>query len=327
MDLPRRLLVVDDDDVSIKAMRDMLLMYDFEVDDLSDSTKVIPHLHETNNYGLYIIDVNMPGKDGITLASQIRNTFRATTPILFVSGDISDETANRIRRLKLSGYVDFLKKGEFDSRKLFNHCMAMLKDHAAAKTMQELTGRLSHLQENFTEGMSKITEFISDFKHKPLVTEEHCDKKAESIAKALRKEIIGITMRETAKKVDQRFEDDVQPTVHKLALFHKDVDSIKTKVTGLENAPIPAPEPEAVAVAMEKSLAFRVLKWAIILIASGYGSWLGFTHLLATENKQGVTEIKIEHKHLYEAVRQQTTNIKEMRALLQSIPRTRHSTL
>lgn len=301
MDLPRRILVVDDDEDAVKLIRSQLLMYDFEVDDLSDPTKVIAHLHDTNDYGLFIIDVNMPGKDGITLATQIRSTFRSTVPILFVSGDISDETANRIRRLKLRGHVEFLKKGEFDSRTLFNECMAMLKEHHQAKTMQELKGRLGHLQENLGEGMSKITDFISDFKKTPLVTTSHCEEKVKALIQQVQSTAIGVAISKSKAKID----DELKP------------ESLALKIAAIPDETL-APKIES---ALPSEVAFKKVRSAtswkiaiyfILVIFGGLCIFWG-TMWNKAEHADGKTRLLEEkHKQVIQTMQAQTKQIQKL---------------
>lgn len=316
MKLPRRILVVDDDEVAIQVIRGHLMSYDFEVEDLRVPTKVMEHLHETNDYGLFIFDVHMPNKDGITLATQIRNTFKSTTPILFVSSEIDDQTSNRIRRLSLSGIVGFLKKGEFDSKQLFDTCQAMMKEHYQLRKTDELTGRLGHVQSALDDGMNQITNFIERFEKKQVVTVEHCDEKAQALVKAVRSDVIGIVLGKTKGHIDKVLEEDVNP-----------------KIEAVAKAASEPPSPDAVAGAVEKSLAFKVLKWALITIATLYGSWLGYTHFLAAETKDELGTLKGEvggiktgQGYMQQMMKQQSANLDKMQSLIRSMHGSRRRT-
>lgn len=290
-------------------------MYDFEVDDMSDPKKVIQHLHETNNYGLFIIDVNMPGKDGITLATQIRSTFRCTTPIIFVSGDISDETANRIRRLKLSGHVEFMKKGEFDSKELFNMCMAMLKEHHQAKTMQELKGRLGHLQENLGEGMSKITDFISEFKKKPLVTTESCDAKAEALIKAVRSEVIGISIGKAKGKIDEEFKpENFVPRV--AAALTPEVLQPKLGMALMPEHIEENLQPDMAFGKVRAASAWKIAVYFILVIFGGLVLFWGNMWNKAEHADAGVQELRIKHQQAIDTMQAQTAQMKQIQKLL-----------
>jgi CheY-like chemotaxis protein len=302
VNLPKRILVVDDDETAIQVIRGHLMHYDFEVDDLRSSTIVIDHLHHTNDYGLFIFDVNMPNKDGITLATQVRNTFDSTVPILFVSGDIDDKTSNRIRRLSLSGIVEFRKKGEFDSKSLFDVCKAMMNEHQQMKQADEFAGRLQGLQNGWSE-------FIDRFEKKQVVTQELCDAKAKAIVTAVRTEVIGIVMGKTKTHVAKVVTDDLTP-----------------KIEAAAKAAAEPPTPEAVSVAVEKSQAFRILKWAVGIIAALYGSWLAYTFFTATKAATGVELIKAGQSNLKSMMVQQNDNIKGMRRLMRSMHRSRRTT-
>lgn len=306
LDIPKRMLVVDDDPAAVKIIRSHLMMYDFEVEDIGDPTKVIDHLHETNDYGLYIIDVNMPGKDGITLATQIRKSFRSTTPILFVSGDINETTANRIRRLKTTGHVEFLRKGEFDSKELFNLCMGMLKDHANTMTMRELKGRLSHLQENFGEGMTKIASFMSDIQASSVVTQAACDKKAEAIMKAVRKEVIGITIAESKKKIDEELRSE--PLAIRIGGALK-TEHIEAKLT-----------PEVALKKVRAAATWKVTQYFLLIIFGGLSIFWATMWNKAEHADAGVQALNIKHKQTIDSVQAQTAEFRKIQRILSNPP-------
>jgi CheY-like chemotaxis protein len=259
----------------------------------------------------------MPGKDGITLASQIRSALKATTPILFVSGDISEQTANRIRRLKISGHVQFLKKGEYNSTDLFDVMMAMLKEYSASTTMQEMKGRLSHLQENFGEGMAKITSFMTEIQSEPRVTQALCDAKVESIMKTLRKESAGIAV----GKIKDAFKPEVfnkkVDAVVQVGLVSKIQDAITPEI--LEPKLEAALKPELALRKVRAAQAWKIAQYFLLVIFAGLCIFWGTMWNKAEHADAGVQALNIKHKQVIDTMQAQTKQIK----VLFSHPRTR----
>ncbi|MCB1169176.1 MAG: response regulator [Leptospiraceae bacterium] len=69
-------------------------------------------LNESSELALITLDVNMPGKDGLTLATEIRQRSE-TAPILMISANVQQAVQDRARELGLS----FLEK-PIDSERL-----------------------------------------------------------------------------------------------------------------------------------------------------------------------------------------------------------------
>ena len=75
------------------------------------------HLAVTNDYQAIVLDLNLPGMDGLTLCEKLRNDARKTTPVLMLTA--RDTLADKIVGLD-TGADDYLVKpfelGELDAR-------------------------------------------------------------------------------------------------------------------------------------------------------------------------------------------------------------------
>ena len=99
-----RILVVDDDPDIRKVLR-LLLSETYIVAEAPDGLAAVPYLKENPDTDLIVLDVMMPGMDGIETCAQIREF--STAPVLFL-------TAKSAERDRVSAYEsggdDFLSK-------------------------------------------------------------------------------------------------------------------------------------------------------------------------------------------------------------------------
>ncbi|MBV8261637.1 MAG: response regulator transcription factor [Paraburkholderia sp.] len=125
------ILIVDDD----PAIRDVTTEYlgqnDFRVSAAANGTEMALTLRD-GAVDLIILDLRMPGEDGMKIASRIRE--QSTLPILILSG--RQEEADRVMALEL-GADDYMTK-PFSCRELLARVRALLR---RSKTAQVATGR------------------------------------------------------------------------------------------------------------------------------------------------------------------------------------------
>nr|WP_194299821.1 ATP-binding protein [Acetobacter conturbans] len=96
---PRRLvLVVDDNAAHRRMMHEFLGSRGFEVRDASGGQECFSVL-ETCVPDLIILDLSMPGMDGRELALRLRETHIGHVPILFVTGNITEQASRRVPSL------------------------------------------------------------------------------------------------------------------------------------------------------------------------------------------------------------------------------------
>ena len=114
------LLIVDDDERIRGLLQKFLIRNGFLVSvarDAAQARKILAGLE----FDLIVLDVMMPGEDGVTLTRELRQ--RMTTPILLLTA--RGETANRIEGLE-AGADDYLVK-PFEMKELLLRINAILR--------------------------------------------------------------------------------------------------------------------------------------------------------------------------------------------------------
>jgi two-component system, OmpR family, response regulator len=128
---PPHILAVDDDPAMTALISEYLREHDMRVTVASSGKEMHAALRE-HAIDLIILDLRMPGEDGMQLARRVRD--QSALPIIIVSGRL--EEADRVMALEL-GADDYVTK-PFSSRELLARIRTVLRRTAAA---QVLTGR------------------------------------------------------------------------------------------------------------------------------------------------------------------------------------------
>ncbi len=116
----RRLLMIDDDEKLVGLMREYLETQGFEVAAVHDGTEGVAAALETRPE-LVILDLMLPGIDGLEVCRQIRRSSRVPILMLTAKGDETD----RIVGLEM-GADDYLPK-PFNARELLARIRAILR--------------------------------------------------------------------------------------------------------------------------------------------------------------------------------------------------------
>ena len=124
-DRPRKILVVDDD----SRLRDLLNRYlteqGFDVRTAGDASQ-LDKLRAREHFDLIVLDVMLPGEDGLTICRRLRGTGDQTAILMLTAkGDEID----RILGLEM-GADDYLPK-PFNPRELLARVHAILRRHQA----------------------------------------------------------------------------------------------------------------------------------------------------------------------------------------------------
>ena len=119
-----RVLVVDDDDVVRRLVRDGLEREGFEVHDVADGAAALAAL-EDPPASLVILDVNLPARGGFEVLSAIRANSRV--PVILLTGRVDE--IDRVLGLEL-GADDYVVK-PFSPRELAARVRAVLRRTAA----------------------------------------------------------------------------------------------------------------------------------------------------------------------------------------------------
>ncbi len=114
------ILVVDDDPTNTKLLKFLLSDEGYEVTTVHTPSDALTTL-DRNDYDLIILDVMMPGMDGVELCRHIRRS--STTPIIFLSA--RGEVTDKITGLRAGG-DDYISK-PFDPHEVLARTWAMLR--------------------------------------------------------------------------------------------------------------------------------------------------------------------------------------------------------
>lgn len=99
-----KVLVLEDNENLAEIISEMLSEYGYEVELFSDGNDVLENL--LNGYDCFILDINVPNIDGLSLLKQIRD-LSLNTPVIIISSHIE---LKNIKQAYLKGCNDFLKK-------------------------------------------------------------------------------------------------------------------------------------------------------------------------------------------------------------------------
>lgn len=135
-DNPPHILAVDDDPAITALIAEYLRDHDMRVTVVSSGKEMTAALRE-HAIDLIILDLRMPGEDGMQIARRVRD--QSSLPIIIVSGRLDE--ADRVMALEL-GADDYVTK-PFSSRELLARIRTVLRRAAAT---QILTGRQSDVR-------------------------------------------------------------------------------------------------------------------------------------------------------------------------------------
>ncbi|MBX3249065.1 MAG: response regulator transcription factor [Myxococcales bacterium] len=135
--MSRNILVVDDEARIREVVQYALEREGFRVEVVDDGTKALAAIGR-GAYDLVILDIMLPGVDGLELCRRVRSSSRL--PILFLSAR-SDEI-DRVLGLELGG-DDYLTK-PFSPRELVARVKAVLRRTGGEGSDEETKTKLSH---------------------------------------------------------------------------------------------------------------------------------------------------------------------------------------
>ena len=121
-----RILIVEDEAKTAAYIRKGLTEHGYVVDEVHNGTDGL-HLALDGSYDLVLLDVMLPGTDGLAVLQQLRR--QRDVPVFMISA--KDTVADRVRGLQL-GADDYLIK-PFAFSELLARVQALLKRGAAAK--------------------------------------------------------------------------------------------------------------------------------------------------------------------------------------------------
>lgn len=131
-----RLLLVEDDALLGDGLRAGLVQDGYSVDWLRDGTSAEAALR-SSSYDLAVLDINLPGRNGLQLLKGLRN-HGSTLPVLLLTA--RDTVADRVAGLD-SGADDYLVK-PFDLDELLARLRALLRRHSGRASPELRHGEL-----------------------------------------------------------------------------------------------------------------------------------------------------------------------------------------
>lgn len=138
-----RILVVDDDR-DIRNVLNLLLSSSYAVDEAVDGISALSFLRENPDIDLIILDVMMPGMDGMETCSLIRELSNA--PVLFLTAKTAE--SDRISAYR-SGGDDFLSK-PFSNAELLAKVNSLLRRYKEYRGKPETALAIENLEVDFT---------------------------------------------------------------------------------------------------------------------------------------------------------------------------------
>lgn len=117
-----KILAVDDDSNFLSSLKKVLELSGYKVETIINPNLALNTL-ENDNYSAVLLDVNMPGKDGITLFEEIQQKY-PHIPVIMISGQSNIATA--VEAIK-NGAYDFIEKPLDPERLLITVKNALVK--------------------------------------------------------------------------------------------------------------------------------------------------------------------------------------------------------
>ena len=172
-----RILLVEDDSRIAAFVAKGLRENSYAVDIASDGEKAT-YMAEINSYDLFILDINLPLKDGFAVCNELRENGNLKPVLMLTARDAVDD---RISGLD-TGADDYLIK-PFEFRELLARLRALLRRHGEVRMPKIVVGNLEidTISQKVSRGVTQIDltakeysliEFLARNKGKVLGREE-----------------------------------------------------------------------------------------------------------------------------------------------------------
>ncbi|HEX7503039.1 MAG TPA: diguanylate cyclase [Acidobacteriota bacterium] len=148
--LPKKILIVDDDETVRESLNDFLELHDFVVTMVASAAQALETMAK-NEFDLVISDLVMPKMDGIALVKSIRDSGN-DVPFLVMTGFASIEYA--VESMK-AGATDFLTKPL-----KFDHVMLIIKRVLETCSLRKMAREREYYKDlSNSDGLTKISNY------------------------------------------------------------------------------------------------------------------------------------------------------------------------
>ncbi len=127
-----KILIVDDEERIRRLLKMYLERENYDVED-AENGEIALRMAVENNYDLILLDIMMPGMDGIEVCNEIRKS--KATPIIMLTA--KGEEANRVQGFE-AGTDDYIVK-PFSPREVVLRVKALLRRSSSTKFLQTET--------------------------------------------------------------------------------------------------------------------------------------------------------------------------------------------
>lgn len=104
---PKRILLVEDNELNLKVAKKFLEKWNYEVD-IAENGKIAIEKYSENNYDLILMDLHMPEMDGLEATYKIKlmeKEGEKPVPIIALTADVMRENINELYSQGISDYV------------------------------------------------------------------------------------------------------------------------------------------------------------------------------------------------------------------------------
>ncbi|MBF0287313.1 MAG: response regulator [SAR324 cluster bacterium] len=159
-----KLLIIDDDPQVVQQVRALLSTQGYVSGFITKPEFLFPKL-KVETFDLFLMDVNMPGTDGIMLLKQLKaHPDYSKVPVIMLTGETSDQLLAKCFEL---GAVDFITKPISElilKARVKTALTAKDAKDALEKRVEERTLELRDANEHLNDSYSKLEQLNQDFK-------------------------------------------------------------------------------------------------------------------------------------------------------------------
>ena len=105
--MSKKILIADDSSVIQTLTKKILITLKYEAIGTKTGSNVM-ELVEKNDFDIILMDINLPGTDGMQLSKQIRalnDKKKAETPIIAISGNYHNYTSDDFKEVGINEYL------------------------------------------------------------------------------------------------------------------------------------------------------------------------------------------------------------------------------